>query len=137
LNNGRILTLFELGRWGLAIEIGLLQQMRKRRAAFAVAGVSVRYRHRIPLWTRYRIETRPLGWDERFIYMDQTMWVGDRPANQLLLRSAIVTRQGTVPPADLAKDLGHPGPSPDLPDWVQNWIEAEGTRAWPPEALNR
>ena len=38
LNNGRILTLMELGRWELAVESGLLREMRRRRAAFAVAG---------------------------------------------------------------------------------------------------
>lgn len=136
LNNGRILTLMELGRWGLAVEIGLLQAMRKRRAGFAVAGVSVRYRRRIPLFARYRIETRPLGWDEKFLYIDQSMWMGDVAANQMLLRAAIVGKSGTIPPAEFAAELGHEGPSPVLPAWVENWIEAEATRVWPPDALH-
>ncbi|MEM9710065.1 MAG: acyl-CoA thioesterase [Pseudomonadota bacterium] len=132
LNNGRILTLFELGRWSLAVEIGLLQAMRRRKAGFAVAGVSVRYRRRVPLGAKYRIETRPLGWDEKFFYLEQQMWMGDVAANQVLLRSAFVTRNGTIAPPDFARELGHDGPSPALPDWVTAWIEAEGTRPWPP-----
>lgn len=136
LNNGRILTLFELGRWGLAVETGLLQEMRSRRAAFAVAGVSVRYRRRIPLWSRYRVETRPLGWDEKYFYIEQTMWMGDLPAHQMLLRAAIVTRSGTLPIPELASALGHEGASPPLPDWVRNWIEAEATRPWPPKPVD-
>jgi len=136
LNNGRILTLFELGRWGLAAEIGLLKEMRRRRAAFAVAGVSVRYRRRVPLWAHYRVETRPLGWDERFLYIDQSMWMGDVAANQMLLRAAIVGPGGTIPPAEIAAALGHRGPSPELPDWVRNWIAAEATRPWPPAPVD-
>jgi acyl-CoA thioesterase FadM len=137
LNNGRILTLFELGRWGLAVEMGLLAAMRRRRAGFAVAGVSVRYRRRIPVFARYRVETRPLGWDERFLYIDQSMWMGGTAANQMLLRAAIVGREGTVRPAEIAAELGHDGPSPELPGWVTRWIEAEATRPWPPEPVAR
>ncbi|MDJ1008245.1 MAG: acyl-CoA thioesterase [Paracoccaceae bacterium] len=135
INNGRILTLMELGRWGLAVESGLLQAMRQRRAGFAVAGVSVRYRRRVPLFARYRIETRPLGWDARFFYIDQSMWMDEVAANQALIRAAIVSRDGTIPPADIAADLGHDEPSPELPPWVGNWISAETTRPWPPEPL--
>lgn len=133
LNNGRILTLLELGRWELAVESGLLQEMRRRRAAFAVAGVSVRYRRRVPLFARYRVETRPLGWDERFLYIDQSMWMGDVAANQMLLRAAIVGPDGTIPPGEIASALGVEAASPPLPDWASAWIEAENTRPWPPK----
>lgn len=133
LNNGRILTLLELGRWELAVESGLLQEMRRRRAAFAVAGVSVRYRRRVPLFTRYRVETRPLGWDERFLYIDQSMWMGDVAANQMLLRAAIVGPEGTIPPGEIASALGVEAASPPLPDWASAWIDAENTRPWPPK----
>lgn len=132
LNNGRILTLGELGRWGLAKEIGLLAALKRRRAALAIAGASVRYRHRIPLWARYRIETRCLGWDEKFLYLDVSMWRDQTPCNQVLLRTAVVGKNGVIPPRDIAVELGHSGISPDLPAWVKAWIEAEATRDWPP-----
>lgn len=132
LNNGRILTLGELGRWGLAREIGLLGALKRRSGALAIAGVSVRYRRRIPVMARYRIETRALGWDAKFIYLDVSMWMGETAANQALLRTAVVTKNGTVPPAEIAAELGHDAPSPPLPDWVHAWIDAEARRPWPP-----
>ena len=132
LNNGRILTLGELGRWGMARRVGLLQSLKKRRAAMAIAGASVRYRRRIPLFTRYRIETRALGWDGRFFYLDVSMWMGDEAANQALLRTAFVGRGGVIDPGEVSAELGHEGPSPTLPDWVLAWTEAEATRPWPP-----
>lgn len=135
LNHGRILTLSELGRWGLAREIGMLGALRRRRAGFAIAGISVRYRRRIPLMARYRIETRPLSWDEKFLYLDISMWMGDTAANQAVVRCAIVNRDGVVSPAEIAAELGHPGTAPDLPQWVTAWIEAEATRPWPPRSV--
>lgn len=132
LNNGRILTLGELGRWGLAKRIGLLEALKRRKAAMAIAGASVRYRRRIPVFARYRIETRCLGWDERFFYLDVSMWMGDMACNQVLLRAAFVNKGGVIPPTELAPELGHSGPSPVLPDWVEAWKSAEATRPWPP-----
>lgn len=135
LNNGRILTLGELGRWGLARRVGLLQALKRRQAALAIAGASVRYRKRIPLMTRYRIETRVLGWDERFFYLDVSMWMGETAANQALLRTAFVGRDGVIAPIEIVRDLGHSGPSPALPDWVLAWKDAEAQRPWPPKSV--
>lgn len=133
LNHGRILTLYELGRWALTARTGVARLLFRDGFGFAVAGVSVRYRRRIPLWSRYEMRTRMLGWDARFYYMDQSMWLGDVAANQLLLRAAFLKKGKSVPPAEIAARVGLGDESPALPDWAANWIEAEATRPWPPE----
>ncbi|MEM8631193.1 MAG: acyl-CoA thioesterase [Pseudomonadota bacterium] len=132
LNNGRTLTLFELGRWPLAVRIGLADEVRRQKIAFAVAGVSVRYRHRLPILVKFTTYTRLLGWDDRFLYVEQSMWQGERCANHMLLRAAFKGPQGTVPPAEFLGEAGLRSNSPALPLWVTNWIEADATRPWPP-----
>lgn len=135
LNHGRTLTLFELGRWPQVVRMGLLSAVRREMIAFAVAGVSVRYRRRMPIFAKFRMVTRILGWDDRFIYIDQSMWLGETCANQMLLRAALKTPNGTLPPSEFLNRVGQPQPSPELPEWVQNWITAEATRPWPPENI--
>ena len=99
----------------------------------AVAGASVRYRKRVKMFDRIEMYSRLLGWDERFIYMDQTMWVRGACTSQALLRSAITQgKRGIVPPAEMAVAMGLSGESPALPGWVQDWIAADATRPWPP-----
>ena len=61
------------------------------------------------------------------------MWKGEECTSQVLIRSAIVSKAGMVPPRDLALALGVAAESPPLPDWVQAWAAAEATRPWPPE----
>ena len=95
LNHGRTLTLFELGRWQMAARMRLLSALRKHGIAFAVAGVSVRYTKRIPVMARFRMVTRFVGWDDRFFYIDQSMWLGENCANQVLLRAALRSRGRT------------------------------------------
>ena len=133
LNNGRILTLFELGRWESTVRLGLLKPFLSGKHTLAVAGVSVRYRKRIPIFQKYRMQTRMLGYDARFFYVDQSMWQGDTAMNQMLLRAAIRDTSGTVPPRDFLERMGKPTEQPGLPDWVQAWMEADHTRPWPPE----
>lgn len=134
LNNGRTLTLYDIGRIPLAVRTGLARVARENRWGVTVAGVSVRYRRRIRAFERVTMLSQMLGWDARFQYLQQSLWKGGDCANQMLLRWAVTGPQGIVPPARLAAEMGHPGPSPALPDWVQAWINAEATRPWPPEA---
>lgn len=135
LNNGRTLTLYDLGRIPMAIRLGIVRAMRANGWGFTVAGNSVRYRRRIKAFQRFTQVSRTIGWDDRFIYMEQSMWRKGECLNHMLLRVAIVGgegRRGMVPPAEFMAALGHSDPSPPLPDWVMAWIEADARRPWPP-----
>ncbi|MEM8848517.1 MAG: acyl-CoA thioesterase [Pseudomonadota bacterium] len=133
LNNGRILTLYDLGRMGAGARIGLVEALRKRRWGLAVAGCSVRYRKRITAFQQIEMRTRCAGWDSRFIYVVQSMWVKGTCCSQALLRTAVTSSDGTVPPSTVMAELGWTEVGPEMPDWVTAWIEAESTRPWPPE----
>lgn len=137
LNNGRTLTLYDLGRIPLFIRLGIVAGARKAGLYFTVAGVSVRYRARLQPFRTVEMRTRMLGWDGRFIYMDQSLWLDETAcANQVLVRSAIARRgKGIVPPGEALRLMGFEIESPPLPGWVENWIAAEGSRPWPPERV--
>lgn len=134
LNNGRTLTLYDLGRTPLAVRSGLIEALRANRWGMTVAGSSVRYRRRVRMFDRVTMVSRLLGWDARFLYLDQTMWKGADCTSQALIRSAVTSSSGIVAPAEVARALGHAGDSPALPGWVLAWSEAEAHRPWPPEA---
>lgn len=132
LNNGRTLTLYDLGRIPLAIRAGFTPAARANGWGLTVAGSSIRYRRRVRLFDRIEMRSRCIGWDDRFIYMDQSMWKDGDCTSQALLRTAITSKSGIVPPARVAEALGQHPESPPLPDWVQAWIAADAERPWPP-----
>jgi acyl-CoA thioesterase FadM len=135
LNNGRTLTLYDLGRLPLVARQGLARDIRANGLYITVAGATVRYRRRIQPMRKFTMKSQMIGWDNRFFYFEQSMWLGDTCANHMILRSAIARRgQGIVQPPEVAALLGVEPQSPPLPDWVQNWVDAEATRAWPPAA---
>lgn len=133
MNNGRILTIYDLGRIPMAYRAGLLGPMRRNGWSFAMAGASVRYRRRLRLFDRFTMRTQCVGRDERFFYVEQSMWMGDTTTSQIVYRSVMSSRQGIVPTQEVVTALGDPDWNPVMPEWIQNWIAAENTRPWPPE----
>lgn len=133
LNNGRTLTLFDLGRTVLGLRTDLDRLLVEKGWGMAVAGASVRYRRRVTMFARLTMVTRNLGWDDRFIYTEQSFWRGEECCSHILIRSAVFTKAGILPPRELALAAGYAPESPPLPDWVTAWITAEAARPWPPE----
>ena len=134
LNNGRTLTLYDLGRLVMGYRVGLLGVIKKNKWGMTMAGASVRYRHRVRMFQKFTMHTRAIGRDDRFLYLQQTMWRGDKATSSVLYRMAFTDKNGIVPTHKVAEALGDPDWNPDMPDWVNNWIKAEGSRTWPPES---
>ena len=132
LNNGRTLTLFDLGRVVLAQRVGLIGLMKSHRWGLTVAGSTVRYRRRVRAFDRLEMRSRCIGWDDRFMYLEQSMWRGGDCTSHLLLRTAVTDRNGIVTPDRVLAAMKLDLQSPELPDWVQRWSGSEGVRPWPP-----
>lgn len=132
LNNGRTLTLFDLGRVPMGRRTGLHAALAAQGWGAAVAGAVVRYRRRVRAFDAIEMRSRCIGWDGRFFYIEQGMWVAGECANHIVLRSAITSQAGIVPPERVLGAMGLAVQSPALPDWVQGWIAAEAARPWPP-----
>lgn len=134
MNNGRTLTLYDLGRLPMMWRAGAMSEMRRQGWGMSVAGASIRYRRRVRVFNRFTMTSRILGWDNRFLYVEQSMWRGGEATSSILCRMAITDENGIVAPAKLAKAMNVPTDSPELPEYVRNWIDAEATRPWPPQA---
>lgn len=133
LNNGRTLTLYDLGRIPLAQRAGLIKVLRRKGWGLTMAGASVRYRRRIRPFERIEMRSRVICWDERFIYLEQSMWKKDGDcANHILYRAAVTDRAGIVTPARILEALERRADPPEMPDWVAAWIAADAARPWPP-----
>jgi len=133
MNNGRILTFYDLGRFGLAQRIGLMRTLKAQGWGLVVAGSSVRYRVRIRPFQRFDLRTRLVGWDARFFCIEQAMWRGGTACNHALLRTGVTERERLVATERVADAMNLSQVSPPLPGWVTRWTEADTARPWPPE----
>lgn len=134
LNNGRTLSIYDLGRIPLAHRVGLIKVLARKRWGLTMAGATVMYRKRVRMFDRIETRSRALGWDDKFIYIEQSMWKGDACTSHVLYRSAVTNKKGIVAPERVFGEMGLSDTvSPPLPDWVTGWIEADKHRPWPPK----
>ncbi len=139
LNNGRTLTLYDLGRMPMSKRSGVIAALRSQGWGIVVAGVSIRFRRRVQGFAKVTMRSRAVCWDDRFIYTEQAMLRPDGEAtSHALVRLAITSRSkgGVVTPARLIEVMGQDPVSPPMPDWIADWVRAEAERPWPPMAEN-
>lgn len=132
MNNGRVLTLYDLGRFDFAIRSGLFKTLVKKKWGLVVAGSSVRYRQRIKLFDKVTIHTQVAGFEGRWIYVTQSMWVKKRPVSSVILRTGVTGNGKPILMDELLKEINLSNWKIELPNWVKSWIASEENRPWPP-----
>ena len=132
LNNGRTLTLYDLGRVPLATRTGLVDAARANGWGLAVAGTSIRYRRRVRAFERIEMRSVFAGHDARFFYVQQAMYRDGEALSGALIRTAVTSADGIVATDRVMAAIGAAGIDRPLPDWIAAWTEAEGKRPWPP-----
>ncbi|WP_298361456.1 acyl-CoA thioesterase [uncultured Litoreibacter sp.] len=132
LNNGRTLTLYDLSRLPLAKRAGLIRALNDNKWGLTMAGASVRYRRRVRMFQKVEIRSRAVCWDDKFLYLEQSMWSKGEATSHILYRAAVTDKNGIVPTAKIVEAVAPGAETPDVPDWIAAWIDAEARRPWPP-----
>ncbi|MEL6576995.1 MAG: acyl-CoA thioesterase [Pseudomonadota bacterium] len=133
LNNGRHLTLFDIGRFALGARLGLFRLLRQRGWGLVVGSSATQYRKRIRLFERFEIVTRLVARDEKWFYFEQITRKGETPCSAAFIRTAVVAGpKGTVPTQEVADALGLPDWYGTMPDWARDLEAADRGRPWPP-----
>jgi acyl-CoA thioesterase FadM len=104
--------------------------VHQKKWGFAVTGASVRYRHRLKAFKRFRLHTRIVALDDRWFYFHQYTARKGKVHSSSLIRAGITSNEGLVPVEKVMDALGNPGWNPGMPRWVRAWSEAEELRPW-------
>lgn len=136
MNNGRYLSLFDLGRWDLLVRTGIWDAMRRRGWYAVVSSETITFRKSLRGWQRFDLESRIVGHDERAIYMEHRAVVAGEIYARAIVRARLLKRSGgTLGHDELFAALGRPDDVPDIEPWVHDWAAASAlppTRAAAP-----
>ena len=126
LNNGRYLTLMDLGRVDLMVRVGMVGALWRRRWNPVIASVTIRFRRPLGLWRRFSIHTRLLCWDDRWFYMEQRFTRRGETAAVAIVKARFMAADGRkLAPAEVVAATEHAMDSPPMPPGVREWVEAE------------
>jgi acyl-CoA thioesterase FadM len=125
VNNGRYLTLMDIGRLDLMVRSGLWRAVRRHRWTPIASNVLIRFRREIRLFQRFRIETRLVTWDATNVVIEQVFVLegGERDgqiAARALFKGGIYDRskRAFVPISRLMEETGAseeaPAPTPEV-----------------------
>jgi len=131
LNNARYFTYMEMARWDFSYRVGLLSLMKKHKWGVTIGGASVRYRRRIPAFSKFTVTTEMVCHDDRWYYFLQEMHIGDKICFSGLIKACVTSKNGLVEAIQVNEKMGRADWNPKVPDWIKAWIEAEGQRPWP------
>jgi acyl-CoA thioesterase FadM len=129
MNNGRYLSLMDLGRTDLVVRAGLLRAAWLKRWRPVLGGATIRYRRSLRPFQRFELRTRLLGWADRWFVFEQRFVADGQIYALALARGVFVGRDGTVSPEATLAAVGVSIPSPPLPSYVAAWGQADGD-AW-------
>ena len=127
VNNGRVLTLAELGRIDWFYRTGLLRAALKRGWAPIVGDATARFVKELKLFERFRIESRLLGWGAKWTFLEHRIYRKDGQLAAIVVIRGMFHggKQGAIAPTVLLQATGRePMTSPELPAWVQTWAES-------------
>lgn len=75
MNNGRYLTLMDLGRLDLMVSSGLWRAVLRHRWTPIASAILVRSRRELRLWQRFRLESRIVCWEAATVVIEQVFVV--------------------------------------------------------------
>lgn len=119
MNNGRYLTLMDLGRLVIMERTGLLRAARQNDWLPLVRGIEIEYLKPLLPWRRFTLHTRLISWDRKWLYLEQRFTAGDTLHARAHIRGLLRGRDGNVPTAELLKAVGagdHEPPEPPPAD---------------------
>ena len=140
MNNGRYLSLFDLGRWDLLVRTGLWDVMKARGWYAVVSSETVTFRKSLNLWQRFDVESRMIGHDDKAVYLEHRAVVDGEVYARAIIRARMMKRSGgTLSHEELFAAVGRPEGIPEVQDWVHEWAAASAlppTRADAPSVWN-
>jgi acyl-CoA thioesterase FadM len=126
MNNGRYMTLMDLGRLDLLLRNGSIRHLIRNRWYPVLAGCEIRFRRPLNLFQRFEIRSRIVSWDAKWIYLEQRILRNGDLALHAYLKGVFVAKAGgSIPVTRLLERMGVTQAPPPMPEGLSAWIEAE------------
>ena len=123
LNNSRFLTFMDYGRMHMLAATGVLTIALRRRWTPLIGSVDIVYRRSLPVFTAFTLTTQTVGWDEMWLYMEQTITFAGDLSSVAWVKALFREGNRNVRPQSIV-DMTQPGlASPPLSESLVKWNE--------------
>lgn len=116
MNNGRYLTICDLGRIDLFVRSGLGKVMIQKKWMPIVANVTMTFIKPLKVFDKIRVVSEVTHWDEKYFYSTHTIYKGDIEVSAGTSKSLVVSKKhGRITPDEVVKVVNqHTGIDHDI-----------------------
>lgn len=123
MNNGRYLSLMDLGRVHLMVQMRLLRAIFRNGWKPVLAAAEINFIRPLKPLQKFELVTRVVTWDEKYCYMEQRFEVGGELYAHAFVKGLFLGRDGRVGTATVLAALGHHEPAPEMPEELRIWAD--------------
>lgn len=124
MNNGRYLSLLDLGRIDVLVRSGFWAVVKQRGWYPVVSAQSITYRKSLTLGQRFELTTRFIGFDGRATYAEQIVHVRGVVHAHAIVQTRFLRRAGGIVTQSELLEAAGGAPALELPDEVAVWAHA-------------
>jgi len=121
INNSRYMVFMERARWDHPVQTGTWDIMLKEKLNFIVAGIEMGYIREIRWGKKFQVESRYLGWDEKYLYLEQRFVADGKIHAYGLVKAVFLQRGKMTAPEKVAEVLGIAHAPDALPEHMELW----------------
>jgi acyl-CoA thioesterase FadM len=125
MNNGRFLSLMDLGRLDLLIRTDLASALFRHRWQPLVGAVNIRYKVSLLPFQRYRLRTKVIGWDEKWFYIEQRFERKNRTIAVGLVKALFRGDHRNITPDETLRLIKVHIDPPKMPEKILKWLSME------------
>lgn len=106
VNNGRYLSLMDIGRLDLIDRIGVLRPALKKKWIPVIGDVQISFKRPLHLFQKYTLKTKITHWDQKWFYFDQRFERNGRTIAHGTARGLMYSRQKkAITPSEVLRTL--------------------------------
>ena len=125
MNNGRFLSVMDLGRVDLIIRMGMLRTLSKNGWDPVIGAIHTTFRKGLYLFERYDLVSHIVGWDDKWIYITQTMEQNGEEIATAHMKTLFMSEGGKVPTELIARALGDGGSPSEVPENIRKLMKGD------------
>jgi acyl-CoA thioesterase FadM len=108
MNNGVYLSLLDLGRVDFMIKTDGLKKVNAAGLYPVVASEGIKFKRSLGPFQRFEIRTKFAGWDEKFVYLEQSFWSKNQLYASALIKAKFLKKKGgKVDSQELLEIIGY------------------------------
>ncbi|MDX2145127.1 MAG: thioesterase family protein [Rhodospirillaceae bacterium] len=113
LTNSRYSSFMDIARIAMMIRNGAWGRFRAAGMLPVLGSMAMKFRRGVKPFERFAVTSRTIGWDEKWIYLEHKMMVGEHLAAVAVMKAAFLGSAGRrIATDELIKVIGYDGPVP-------------------------